>query len=86
MQLQERGLVQTTYIGPQCTPQQELFGYFTGITRTESLSPGEWLDSNQSPGRNCTAVCAMEAKVVKIKQLGGKKGTEVGSWMEGLAV
>ncbi|CAE7029306.1 unnamed protein product [Symbiodinium sp. CCMP2592] len=38
----------------------------------------EWLDSNQSPGRSCTAVCAMEAKVVKIKYSSGQKiGDEI---------
>ncbi|OLQ01024.1 hypothetical protein AK812_SmicGene16255 [Symbiodinium microadriaticum] len=55
----------------------------TGIARIVNIDKDEseiweWLDSNQSPGRNCTAVCAMEAKVVKIKQLGGKKGYSSG--------
>ncbi|CAE7843454.1 unnamed protein product, partial [Symbiodinium sp. KB8] len=55
--------------------------WIVNIDKDESEICGcfrEWLDSNQSPGRNCTAVCAMEAKVVKIKQLGGKKGYSSG--------
>jgi len=50
--------------------------WIVNIDKDESEICGcfrEWLDSNQSPGRSCTAVCAMEAKVVKIKYSSGQK-------------
>ncbi|CAE7654141.1 unnamed protein product [Symbiodinium sp. CCMP2592] len=50
--------------------------WIVNIDNNESAICGcfrEWLDSTQSPGRSCTAVCAMKPTVVTVRYSSGQK-------------